>query len=126
MALEECCLPKKSWLPRFAYAALTNRCGARALPAVFLALVLAAPTPILGLRQPERSATSQEPENPPDDVADVPSKEITLDKAGQQHYFLVGPKKGKSAPKAGYRLLLVLPGGDGGADFNPFVKRVFK
>jgi predicted esterase len=39
-------------------------------------------------------------------------------------YFLIGPKNGAKAPAKGYRLLLVLPGGDGSADFHPFVKRI--
>lgn len=39
-------------------------------------------------------------------------------------YFLIGPKTAAKAPAGGYRLLLVLPGGDGSADFHPFVKRI--
>src|SRR5262249_2852170 len=39
-------------------------------------------------------------------------------------YFLVG--KADRAPAGGFRLLVVLPGGDGGADFNPFIRRIYK
>ena len=39
-------------------------------------------------------------------------------------YFLIGPAAESKAPEEGYRLLLVLPGGDGSADFLPFVKRL--
>jgi predicted esterase len=57
-----------------------------------------------------------------DDVADVPSERIKLG-AGQE-YFLIGDPKAKvDAPRP---LLLVLPGGDGGQDFNPFVRRIYK
>ena len=31
-----------------------------------------------------------------------------------------------AAPAQGYRLLIVLPGGDGSADFNPFIRRIAK
>jgi predicted esterase len=38
-----------------------------------------------------------------------------------KRYFLFGPEKGAKAPAAGYGLVVVLPGGEGGADFRPFV-----
>src|SRR3569833_3490747 len=57
-----------------------------------------------------------------DDVADVPSERIKVGEG--QEYFLLGDAKAKvDAPRA---LLLVLPGGDGGQDFNPFVRRIYK
>lgn len=61
-----------------------------------------------------------------EDVADVPSQDIKLGQDDKRRYFLIGPAKGKEAPKDGYKLLLVLPGGDGSADSNPFVRRIFK
>lgn len=65
---------------------------------------------------------------PPDaeDVADIPSQELYVGGDNHQRYFLIGPKADTRRPKAGYRLLVVLPGGDGGADFHPFVKRIAK
>src|SRR5690349_8828532 len=53
-----------------------------------------------------------------DDVKAVPAKEVTLGK--DQKYVLIGDLKGKT-PKG---LLVVMPGGDGGAAFGPFVKRI--
>jgi predicted esterase len=41
----------------------------------------------------------------------------------QMRFFLIGPAA-KEEPKDGYHLLLVLPGGDGGADFQPFVTNI--
>jgi len=41
-------------------------------------------------------------------------------------YFLVGPKKDAAAPSQGYGLLVVMPGGDGSAEFQAFVKRIFQ
>jgi predicted esterase len=61
-----------------------------------------------------------------DDVADIASQDVRADKDENKRYFLVGPHKGVAAPKEGYGLLVALPGGDGGADFYPFVKRIYK
>jgi predicted esterase len=61
-----------------------------------------------------------------DDVADVVSQDLRAGKDEHKRYFLIGPPKGAKAPKNGYGLLVVLPGGDGSADFHPFVKRVYK
>jgi len=38
-------------------------------------------------------------------------------------YFLNGDKA--VAPKSGFRLLLVMPGGDGGPTFRPFIQRIY-
>jgi len=61
-----------------------------------------------------------------DDVADVPSRDVRIGSTDKKQYFLIGPKKAAKAPKTGYGLVLVLPGGDGSAEFNPFVKRIWK
>lgn len=61
-----------------------------------------------------------------DDVADVPSQDLTAGKDARKRYFLIGPPKAAKAPKGGYGLLVVLPGGPGTADFLPFVKRIWK
>jgi predicted esterase len=41
----------------------------------------------------------------------------------QQKYFLIDHSGGEP-PAAGFKLLLVMPGGDGSADFHPFVSRI--
>jgi predicted esterase len=61
-----------------------------------------------------------------DDVADVLSQDLRAGKDENKRYFLIEPPKGTRAPKEGYGLLLVMPGGSGGADFHPFVKRIYK
>ena len=61
-----------------------------------------------------------------DDIADVPSSDLRVAGNEQQRYFLIGAKEGAEEPEGGYKLLLVLPGGDGSAEFNPFVKRMWK
>jgi predicted esterase len=61
-----------------------------------------------------------------DDVADVPSQDLRAGKEEQMRYFLIGPRAELKAPEKGFGLLIVLPGGDGSADFHPFVKRIAK
>jgi predicted esterase len=61
-----------------------------------------------------------------DDVADVPSQQIKLEADANLRYFLIGPRANSPAPPAGRGLVIVIPGGDGSAEFHPFVKRIFK
>jgi predicted esterase len=61
-----------------------------------------------------------------DDVADIASRDLRAGSDEHKRYFLVEPGKGVKEPKKGYGLLVVLPGGDGSADFHPFVKRIYK
>src|SRR5262249_32788737 len=68
----------------------------------------------------------KEPEDPLADVADVPSRELQAAGDTNKRYFLIGPKKDGRPPAQGYGLAVILPGGDGSADFNPLVRRVFK
>ena len=60
-----------------------------------------------------------------DDIDDVPSQDLKIDKDENKRYFLIGPMKGAKAPAKGYGLIVVMPGGSGSADFHPFVKRIF-
>ena len=61
-----------------------------------------------------------------EDIADITSQDLAAGKDENKRYFLIGPPKESKAPKSGYSLLVVLPGGSGDADFHPFVKRIFK
>ncbi len=61
-----------------------------------------------------------------DDIAEIPSEEIRVEQDPDQKYFLIGPTKDAKAPEKGWGLIVVLPGGDGGAAFNPFVRRIYK
>ena len=56
----------------------------------------------------------------------MPSVELKAGGDAQKRYFLVGPVAKVAAPAQGYRLLIILPGGDGSADFNPFIRRIAK
>lgn len=60
------------------------------------------------------------------DVAVITSKDITIGDDKHKRYFLIGPKTDAKQPEAGYHLLVVLPGGDGGDGFHSFVTRIFK
>lgn len=61
-----------------------------------------------------------------EDVADVPVSERTAGKDGAARWFLIGAAADARPPAAGFGLVLVLPGGDGSAGFQPFVKRIWK
>jgi predicted esterase len=61
-----------------------------------------------------------------DDVADVPCEDLRVAGNEQQRYLLIGAKPDAKVPEKGCALLLVLPGGDGSAEFNPFVKRIWQ
>ena len=64
--------------------------------------------------------------DPGADVADIPSEDLRAGKDAEKRYFLIGPRKGVERPQSGFGLVVVLPGGPGGADFLPFVKRIYK
>lgn len=59
-------------------------------------------------------------------VQETPVEDLRIDDDENKHYFLIGPKAEAKPPTDGYRLLVVLPGGDGSAHFHPFVKRIFE
>ena len=56
--------------------------------------------------------------------ADLPVQDVLAGGDRRQRYFLMGPRGDATEPEDGWRLLLVLPGGDGGADFRPFVENI--
>ncbi len=63
-------------------------------------------------------------ENPTSEIVGVPAQERNAGNDSRKRYFLIGPIGGAEPPAEGYRLLLLLPGGDGSADFLPFAKRI--
>jgi RNA polymerase sigma factor (sigma-70 family) len=65
-------------------------------------------------------------EDPLADVADVPSQDLRAAGDADQRYFLIGPKKDAKPPAEGHGLVVIMPGGDGSADFHPFVRRIYK
>jgi beta-lactamase regulating signal transducer with metallopeptidase domain/predicted esterase len=65
-------------------------------------------------------------ESPSSDVADIPSLELQAAGDANKRFFLIGPKKNTKPPAEGYGLLVMMPGGDGSADFHPFVKRIYE
>jgi predicted esterase len=90
----------------------------RALSVVLVAIVAVLPM---------ASAVAQEGEEDPlADVKDMPAADLRAGGNEMMRYFLVGPKAGSAEPEVGWALLVVLPGGDGSAEFNPFVRRIAK
>jgi predicted esterase len=61
-----------------------------------------------------------------EDVADIQATEHLAGGNDAFAYFEIGANPPAEEPADGYKLLLVLPGGDGGRDFLAFVKRIYK
>jgi predicted esterase len=57
-------------------------------------------------------------------AAEPPAETLLAGGNERMAYFLIGPAAEAEPPEDGFRLLLVLPGGDGSADFHPFVRRI--
>lgn len=98
--------------------------------ATALALALfAAPDPLApscGGGSPPPPAQDEGAQEEAEDVADVPWEARHADGDEHQLYHLIGFDEEAEAPEDGYRLLLVLPGGDGQAGFRDFVRRIRK
>jgi predicted esterase/HEAT repeat protein len=57
---------------------------------------------------------------------DAPTQDLKAGGDEKKRYFLMGPKQGAAEPADGYRLLVVLPGGDGSDQFRPWVSTIEK
>lgn len=102
----------------------------RTLPTAFLSFVSLCLAPVPA-QQPDAGKPAAAPQSPTagldaPDVADVPTQDLRLGKDETKRYLLAGPRKDEQEPKAGFGVLVVMPGGTGAADFHPFVKRVYK
>ena len=73
------------------------------------------PKPELGVQAPADADAE-------DDGA--PALDLKAGGDAMKRYFLTGLREGAKPPPGGYSLLIVLTGGDGGADFRPFVGRI--
>jgi predicted esterase len=60
------------------------------------------------------------------DVENVPAEDLTVGGNAEMSYFLIGAAKDAAPPEGGYNLVVIMPGGDGGKNFHPFVRRVYK
>lgn len=69
-------------------------------------------------------AAPPEDEDATSDVKDVSNEDLKIGNDPMMRYFLIGAKGPE--PAEGYKLILVLPGGDGSANFNAFVRRIWK
>jgi RNA polymerase sigma factor (sigma-70 family) len=77
-------------------------------------------------RERDEEAARADQQDPLADVADIPALEKKAAGDVNKRYFMIGPKKNTKAPAEGYGLVVILPGGDGSAEFLPFVKRIYK
>jgi predicted esterase len=90
-------------------------------PATEATVVVPRPVSDWGALPPPEAAKAPRVEEPVVEApADAPL--LMLGDDPLQRYFLIGPRA--DAPAEGFRLLIVLPGGDGSADFHPFVREI--
>jgi predicted esterase len=68
--------------------------------------------------------TSQRSEAPSDAVETPAPIEIRTPSGSLATYLLIPPGAGVAQPAGGHPLLIVLPGGNGSADFHPFIRRI--
>jgi predicted esterase len=73
---------------------------------------------------PKPDPATYVPDDP--DVADIPTTNYYADTAKNMRYIVSGPVPNAPAPAGGWKLMVVLPGGDGSVDFHPFLKRVLR
>lgn len=59
------------------------------------------------------------------DVKDIESVKKTVRPHAELQYFMM-QRAGEAAPKGGYKVMMILPGGNGSAQFEPFVQRIMK
>lgn len=64
--------------------------------------------------------------NAQDDIADVKSQLYKIRGNDNANYFLIEPQAEAATPNSGYSLLVIMPGGNGSAQFLPFSKRIYK
>ncbi len=84
------------------------------------------PDSVSSLSIPVLSRSSQEQEK--STVSPVnyeTARERTAGGDEKKRFFLLGPDATVAPPEEGYKLVIVIPGGDGGADFLPFVERIY-
>jgi predicted esterase len=101
--------------------------GLLSFPALTLcALALAGDKPAKPKSDPAPAGDTKEHAIDAPDVADIPTQDLRIAKDDKRRYLLDGPRQQDKQPKDGFGLLIVMPGGDGSADFHPFVKRIYK
>ena len=95
---------------------LSRMCGVLLVSAVMALMAFAA----------AKVSAQEATEDPLADVRDMPAEDVRAGGNEGMRYFLVGPREEAKEPEGGWALLVVLPGGDGSAEFNPFVRRMAK
>jgi predicted esterase len=84
------------------------------------ALALALPT----AAQDKPSAKPAEKSAQTPKTAPAADQDLKIGGDARKRYFLINPNPSSPPPADGYKLLVVLPGGDGSAEFHPFVKNL--
>ena len=72
------------------------------------------------------AGAAKQPEPDAEDVKDISSERFFANGDKNKTYRLVGLSREKPVPASGYKLLVLLPGGDGSEEFRWFVQRIKK
>ncbi len=112
---------------------MKRTCLAAVAPALFLGLSLALLPEAHGAGDApaavgEKSPTVAEAGSAAGPRSQAPDATTEAVAGGDENmrYFLIPQRPGAEAPEKGFGLLVVMPGGGGGADFRPFVENVAK
>jgi predicted esterase len=98
-------------------------------PVAVIALCAAAWIAVAPASADDGAAKEKKPADPAapkeaDEKDDIPTQDLRAGGDERMRYFVHGPKKDAKEPKTGWRVLYVLPGGDGGEGFKGFVKNI--
>ena len=61
-----------------------------------------------------------------DEFDGFPQTKRTISENEKKTYFQIGPREGVEQPADGWKVMLILPGGDGSEGFNAFCRRIHK
>jgi beta-lactamase regulating signal transducer with metallopeptidase domain/predicted esterase len=61
-----------------------------------------------------------------EEFSGVPATKRLIDEEEKKTYYQIGPPTGTEPPEGGWKVLMILPGGDGSAEFHPFCRRIHK
>ena len=79
---------------------------------------------VTGMAKAGATDDNVEVADPLEDVQEVPARDLRVGGDDKQRYFLIGKVEPVDSPAEASGLVVVLPGGDGSADFHPFIRRI--
>jgi len=97
-----------------------------ALVVPFLAALALAGDDKAGDKKPDEKKNGDAAAKEKEEDDGIPTEDRKAGGDEKKRYLVHGPKKDAKEPKGGWKVLYVLPGGDGGENFKGFVKNIRK